>query len=296
MSIKQRKVFYAVWMLVPAIIFLLALIAYPLIQVLTDSFTYKHLINQNLSGFAGLENFKKVISDEHFFQALRNTVVWTGFSVLGEFVFGVITAALLNQKLKGRTVFRTLIIIPWLVPVIVAGMTWQWMLDPSYGIINLLLVEMGLLDRSYDFFASGGSAMATAIMINVWRSFPYYTISLLAAMQSVSTSALEAAEIDGAGLFRRFFKIIMPQIKSTSLVLIFMHIIWTSINFDFIWILTMGGPFYSTETLPLMVYRYSMQDYNIGAASALSTILIMFMTVMFVFYYRIRNNISKELY
>ena len=136
--------------------------------------------------------------------------------------------------------------------------------------------------------------MATVIFVNIWRSFPYYTISFLAAMQSIPGDLSEAAAIDGAGMFPRFFRITLPQLKSVSLVIVFIHVIWTAINFDFIWVMTEGGPNYATETLPIMIYRYSMKKFNVGAASALSTMMFTVMTILFVFYYRKREKINSQ--
>lgn len=282
-------------LLLPALVFLAVLIAYPLFKVIIDAFNYSHLINKTLEGFAGFENFKKVISDEHFFQAVKNTVVWTVFSVLGEYVLGMITAVVLNQKFKGRAVFRTFVFIPWLVPIIVAGMTWDWMLNTDFGIINYLLTSLNIVSAPINFFGDARYAMATVIFVNIWRSFPYYTISFLGAMQSIPGDLSEAAKIDGAGVFTRFFKVTLPQLRSVSLVIVFIHIIWTSVNFDFIWVLTEGGPNYATETIPVMIYRYSMRLFDVGAASALSTMMFTAMAILFVFYYRMRTKVSQDL-
>ena len=121
------------------------------------------------------------------------------------------------------------------------------------------------------------------------------TISFLSAMQSIPADLNEAAAVDGAGMFTRFFKITLPQLKSVSLVIVFIHIIWTAINFDFIWVMTEGGPNYATETLPIMIYRYSMKTFDVGAASALSTMMFTAMFIMFLFYYRKRMKISDDL-
>lgn len=290
---KQNK--YAAIMLLPAWIFLVTLIAFPLCRVLHDAFTYVHLINKNMSGFAGLANFQKVISDEHFGQAVRNTIVWTVFSVAGEYLMGLLTAVLLNRKFKGRAFFRTCVFIPWLVPIVVAGMTWDWLLNPDFGIINHILLSTGLISEKINFLGDSRYAMATVIFVNIWRSFPYYTISLLAALQAIPSDLDEAAAMDGAGIFRTFFSVTFPQLRSVSLVLIFIHIISTAINFDFIWVMTEGGPNYATETLPIMIYRYSMRTFNVGAASALSTMMLTVMVVLFIFYYRKRMQISEEL-
>ena len=292
LSRDQKKLRTAFIMLAPAIVFLALLIAFPLGKVVHDAFTHVHLINKSMTGFAGIENFKTVVSDEHFGQAVKNTIYWTVFSVLGEYIVGMTTAVLLNQKFKGRAIFRTCIFIPWLVPIIVAGMTWDWLLNPEFGIINYALTSLNIIDSPINFLGDSKYAMATVIFVNIWRSFPYYTISFLSALQSIPA---EAASIDGAGVFRRFFSITLPQLRSVSLVIVFIHVIWTAVNFDFIWVMTEGGPNYATETLPIMIYRYSMKKFDVGAASALSTMMFTIMVVLFVFYYRKRSQLSDDM-
>lgn len=291
----QRQVKTALIMLAPAIIFLALLIAFPLGKVIHDAFTHVHLINKSMTGFAGIENFETIVSDEHFGQAVKNSIYWTIFSVIGEYLLGMITAILLNQKFKGRAIFRTCIFIPWLVPIIVAGMTWDWLLNPEFGIVNYTLKNWNILESSINFLGDSRYAMATVIFVNIWRSFPYYTISFLSAMQSIPGDLTEAAAIDGAGVFRRFFSVTLPQLRSVSLVIVFIHIIWTAVNFDFIWVMTEGGPNYATETLPIMIYRYSMKKFDVGAASALSTMMFTVMVVLFIFYYRKRSKISEDM-
>ena len=291
----QRKWRTAIIMLLPALVFLALLIAYPLGKVIHDAFYHVHLINKSMTGFAGMANFQMVLADEHFGQAVKNTAYWTIFSVLGEYLVGMVTAVLLNQKFKGRAIFRTCIFIPWLVPIIVAGMTWDWLLNPEFGIINYMLTNMHIISQPINFLGDSKYAMATVIFVNIWRSFPYYTISFLSAMQSIPGDLSEAAAIDGAGVFKRFFKVTLPQLRSVSLVIVFIHIIWTAINFDFIWVMTEGGPNYATETLPLMIYRYSMKKFDVGAASALSTMMFTVMVVLFIFYYRKRSSLSDDM-
>ena len=291
----QRKLKTAFIMLLPALVFLALLIAFPLGKVIHDAFTHVHLINKSMTGFAGIENFKTITEDEHFVQAVKNTILWTIFSVAGEYLMGMITAVLLNQKFKGRAIFRTCIFIPWLVPIIVAGMTWDWMLNPEFGIVNYMLKNMGLISNSINFLGDSKYALATVIFVNIWRSFPYYTISFLSAMQSIPGDLAEAASIDGAGMFRRFFSVTLPQLRSVSLVILFIHVIWTAVNFDFIWVMTEGGPNYATETLPVMIYRYSMRKFDVGAASALSTMMFTVMVVLIIFYYRKRSQLSEDM-
>ncbi|WP_337102642.1 carbohydrate ABC transporter permease [Paenibacillus sp. YIM B09110] len=243
------------------------------------------MLNKTLSGFSGLSNFKEVVHNEYFLKALWNTVVWTVLSVAGEYAMGLISAVALNQQVKGRALFRAIIIIPWVVPIVIAGMTWTWMLTPDYGIINLWLTKLGIIDQPYYWLGELDTALLTVVFVNVWRSFPFFTISLLAGLQSVSRDMLEAAAIDGAGVRTRFFRIVMPQLKTVSITIVFIHVIWTAVNFDFIWVMTEGGPLYASETLPIMIYRYAMESYNFGNASALASMMLGFMISGFILYY-----------
>jgi multiple sugar transport system permease protein len=294
-SRKRSNVRFAILALSPAWLFLVVLIGYPLVTVLTDAFEHAHLVNPGVGGFAGLENFDKVISDSHFLPAVGNTVVWTVGSVIGEFAIGLGAAVLLNRKMRGQGIFRVATFIPWLVPIVVAGMTWEWMLNPDFGIVNSLLTSSGLLDTPINFLGDKNWAMATVIFVNVWRSFPYYTISFLAAMQAIPDELYEAAALDGANAWRRFWSVTMPQLRSVALIIVFIHLIWTAVNFDFIWILTQGGPNYATITLPILIYRYSLQQFDVGAASALSTLMFLGTSLLFVVYYRFRRRLSDEI-
>jgi multiple sugar transport system permease protein len=286
-SRERRLKRTAYYFIIPAVLFFILMNAYPMLTVLWDSFQFKSMVNKSISGFSGLFNYKEVVQSEYFRTALWNTIIWTVLSVVGEYVFGIITALALNQNVKGRTLFRAFIIIPWVVPIMIAGLTWTWMLTPDYGVINLWLVKLGIMKEPYYWLGELNTALFTVVFVNIWRSFPFYTISLLAGLQSVSRDMIEAAAIDGAGVRMRFWKIVMPQLKSVSLTLIFIHVIWTAVNFDFIFIMTEGGPLHSSETLPIMIYRYAMEEYNFGNASALATMMLGFMMSGFILYYLI---------
>lgn len=281
LSKEGRNKANAALYMIPAIIFMITLIGIPLIQVIWDSFHAKSLTNASINSFIGLENYKKVFTDPLFTGNLKNTVIWTILSVLGELILGVTVGIALNQKIKGRLLFRSLIIIPWIVPIAVAGLTWTWMLNPDYGIINYLLQKFNIIQESVYWLGNKNTALLTVTFINVWRTFPYWVISILAALQTIPDDLYEAAAIDGASIKHRFLHVTLPGIKSVLSTLIFMHIIWTSINFDFIWITTEGGPNYSSETLPIMIYRYAMKNYDIGKSSALSVIMIVILLLIF---------------
>lgn len=282
-SVRMRR---TAWLFVtPAALFFLVLIAFPLVSVLWRSIHFASLTNPSVSGFAGLENFRTILDDDTFWPALRNTTVWTVLSVAGEYALGIVSAVALAQPVRGRALFRGAIIIPWVIPIVVAGLDWTWMLTPDYGVINLWLVKLGVLDHARFWLGDMNTALLTVTFVNIWRSFPFYTLSLVAALQAVPHDLHEAAAIDGAGPIRRFVSITLPHLKTVSLTLIFIHIIWTAINFDFIWVMTEGGPLNASVTVPIMIYHYAMQDYDIGAACALASMSMAFMASAFFIYY-----------
>ncbi|MFZ8765285.1 carbohydrate ABC transporter permease [Enterococcus diestrammenae] len=274
---KKNAYFY----MLPAIIFMVTLIGIPLIQVIWNSFHAKSLTNPALNDFIGFENYSKVFADTLFMGNMKNTVIWTIGSVLGEIVLGLIVGIALNQKIKGRVFFRSMIIVPWIVPIAVAGLTWSWMLNPDYGIVNYLLEKTGIIEESIYWLGNKNTALLTVTFINIWRTFPYWVISILAGLQTIPDELHEAAAMDGASITKRFFNVTLPGIKSVLSTLIFMHIVWTSVNFDFIWITTEGGPNYASETLPIMIYRYAMKNYDIGKSSVLSVIMIIILLAIF---------------
>lgn len=290
---EDRKVIFL--SLLPACIFLIALIGYPLLRVIWDAFQDVNLIDKTITGFVGLDNFKAAMADPHFGKAVGNTVVWTLASVAGEFIVGLGAALLLNAKFKGRIFFRVAAFVPWLVPIVVAGMTWSWMANPDFGIINRVLVDIGLVDRGINFLGDANWAMAFVIMVNIWRTFPYYMVTFLAALQAIPAEEMEAADLDGATGIRRFFNVVFPHLRSASLIIVFVHLIWTAVNFDFIWIMTQGGPNYATITLPILIYQHAIQKFDVGLASALSTMMLVTTSLLFVVYYRIRTKLSSEL-
>lgn len=281
--------------LAPAALFFLVLIAYPLLRVLWLSFHYADLVNPTVSGFAGFDNYQTVLGDDEFLSSLWNTVEWTALSVAGEYALGLTAALALAQPVRFRGLFRAIVIVPWLIPIVVAGLDWTWMLAPEYGVINMWLVKLGILHQPYYFLGRMNSALLTVTFVNIWRSFPFYAISLLAALQAVPPELHEAAAIDGAGTWRRFHSITLPHLRAVSLTLILLHVVWTAINFDFIWVMTQGGPLAASQTLPIMIYRYAMQQFDVGAACALASMMLGFMAcAFFVHHYAMQRRRGSD--
>lgn len=276
--------------LAPVTALLGLLVAWPLISVFWQSFHFVSLVDRFTSGFAGLENYLYVIEDEEFVPALWNTVLWTVLSVAGEYALGLISALALVQPIRGRAIFRGIIVIPWVIPIVIAGLNWMWLLNPDYGILTSWMLALGVIDQPKDWVGSIDSALLTVTFVNIWRSFPFYTIALMAALMAVPKSLHEAAALDGAGPVRRFFVITLPHLKAVSLVLILVHVISTAINFDFIWVMTQGGPLNASQTLPIMIYKYAMQEFDVGAASALASMTMSLLAAGFIAYFIMQSR------
>lgn len=262
------------WFVLPVACLLLLLVAWPLLDVVMDAFSNVNLTNPSVHGFAGFGNYSTVFGDDDFLSAAGNTVLWTTASVGGEYILGLASAVALNQVVPGVGLCRALIVVPWVVPIVVAGLDWSWMLDPSYGVLNTWAVRLGILSHPVDWLGRIDLALPTITVVNIWRSFPFWTVSLLAAMQAIPTEVREAAVLDGAGRWARFRYVTLPYLRPVTLTLVVLHVIWTAINFDFIWVMTEGGPLNASETLPILLYRYAMQDFDVGAASALAVTML----------------------
>ena len=265
---------YAYLFMLPAVLLLVGLTVWSLIRTFALSVQNVNLVRPS-SEFVGLENFRAQLADRTiFWPAVWHSVVWTVGSVGGEYLLGLASAALLNLPLRGRGLFRMLVLIPWTVPIVIAAMTWRWILQPEYGIGNVLLVRAGILAEPIYWLGDLSTALGTTIFVNIWRSFPFYTITLLAAMQAVPKELLEAAAIDGANAWQRFWKITLPHLKGVSLALIVLHVVWTFNNVEFIWLLTEGGPLHASETLATLVYRMAFRTFEISEAASLSVMMI----------------------
>ncbi len=272
----------------PAAILILLLVAYPLLRVVWDSVHNVDLVDPTATGFSGVDNYVTVLTADEFVPALWHTALWTVLSVAGEYALGLTSALALAQPIVGRTVFRGIIVVPWVIPIVVAGLTWSWMLAPDFGITNAWLVQLGIIRHARFWLGDTGTALLAITVVNIWRSFPFYTISLLAALQSIPEELHEAAALDGAGTVARFRAVTWPHLRPVSAALVTIHVIWTAINFDFIWVMTEGGPLHASETLPILIYRYALQTYDVGAASALATMMIGFLiAALAVFWYAV---------
>jgi len=271
-------------LLFPASSLVFILVFWPMVKTVVLSLQNASLFNLSEVRFVGLTNFRNLLGSDLFWLTFKNTLIWTFGSLGGEYLLGLSAALLLNQEIKGRTIFRGIIVIPWAVPVVVAALNWRWILNPDFGIVNILLVRWGLLKEPFYWLGGINTALATCILVNVWRSFPFFTIALLAALQAIPKEEIDAAKIDGAGSLQIFKHITLPHLRTISVITTILIIIWTFNNFDFVWLLTEGGPLHASEVLATLVYKNTFRFYQVSFASAIAVIMMGFLVMFGVLY------------
>ncbi len=194
-------------------------------------------------------------------------------------VFGLGIALLLNQPIRGRQFWRSLILLPWAMPAFVAYITWKLLYAPQGGAFNMILIGSGLVNAHVDFLSTRELAMPSVIIATFWRGFPFWVISFLAALQNVPQELYESAAIDGAGAWQRFRYITLPSIRHVVLVVVLLSTIWTTNGFENVWLLTQGGPSDATMTFPVLAY-FGLQSLRIGEASAVSVAMLPIFTML----------------
>lgn len=266
--IKKGNTKFAYAVNAPLIIYLLCVLLGPILWGIWMSFT-----NKTIGGdatFIGLQNYIDLLGDKEYRRSIINTLIFTGASILGKCFFGILMALALNMEFKGRNIVRALLMIPWTLPNIVAVLNWRWIFSSTGGIANHILKSLHIIDKDLIWFGSAGLAMATIIIANVWRGTPFFGVSILAKLQTISKDGYEAAAIDGANIWQRFRYITLPEIKDVILLSTLMSTIWTLNEFESVWLLTGGGPNGSTEVMNVFSYQTAMKSMMLGKGIAVS--------------------------
>jgi multiple sugar transport system permease protein len=261
----------------PALLFLLAVLGWPLVQAVILSFQDVGVIGSE-GHFIGLDNYAAVLGGGGFWYAFARSIVWVLGNAIVQTALALATALILNQKFPGVKIARTWVILTWIVPTVVVVIIWRWLLSTSGGMINPLLVQAGIVERPVGFFSGRDSAMASLVLINSWRWFPFTALMMLAGLTRIPGDLYEAARIDGAGTWQRFKRITWPLLQPTLMVLGVVGTLLSFNVFDVIWLLTAGGPSGGTQTLPVLIYETAFKGYRLSEAatiSVLTSILLM---------------------
>ncbi|MFB5266915.1 carbohydrate ABC transporter permease [Paenibacillus enshidis] len=274
-------------LLLPAIVVVLAFFAYPVAKAFQLAFMHYVLFEPNNIGYAGLENFRALFADPNMLRILLNSIIWVMATVGFQFILGFALALALNSRFKGKNLYQAVVFLPWAVSAFLIGMIFKWMFSERGGLVNHLLLETGLINKSIPFLAIPYASIIPVIIAMIWYGVPFFGIMILAALQSVPDEMLEAADIDGAGRFRKLLQIIMPYIKPTLILTLLLRVIWVFNSADLIYIMTDGGPANSSHNLPSYIFNKVGYSADFGQASALGVLMLIVLILYTVVFLRI---------
>jgi multiple sugar transport system permease protein len=274
-------------------VLMIALMVLPIIMVIGYSFL-DNVIMQADSTFVGAVNYVKVLTDPVFYEAARNTLVFTVISVVFHMLIGLFFALLLNTDMVNRivrSIFRVIFILPWVFTAAIIAILWRLILYPN-GILNYFLSVINLIGSPIEWLGSRQTAMIAICFINIWAGYPFYMVSLLAGLQGISVDLYEAATVDGASALQKFFSITIPQLKPIIVSMGMLDIIWTSQQFSMVWMTTGGGPVHATEMVSTYTYKQAFQTYTFSLASTSAVIILLISLCLAAFY--VRNQRGRE--
>lgn len=289
---ETEKIFWILGTVVPALLLLIIISYFPISYAIFLSFVKKTAFSPHMT-WAGIKNYIWILTDPELWASLGRSVVFTVGSVSLQIICGLVMALLLNQSFRGQSLARSLVILPYLLPTIVVGLVFKWLLNPDFGVINQLLLQWKLLKMPIDFFGGLSSAMYSIIATTSWQYTSFVVLMILARLQAINPKLYEAAEVSGAGSMRCFLDVTLPNLKTTLFLLSLLRGIWMFNKFDLIYIITGGGPLNSTETLPIYAYRLAFEDFNFGKAAAACTIMFLVLALASVVYFKLFDP-SKE--
>jgi multiple sugar transport system permease protein len=287
--------YWAYILLAPSLLLVLSIIVYPVFYGIFLSFQQFNLMRAALGmKFVGLEQYIELFKEEDFYIIIKNTFVWVVFGACSQFLVGLITALALNRKtLKGGAIARVLLLLPWVIPSVVAGHMWALLLDSRLGVINDILVKLGIIESYLAWFASPVTAMPSVLLVDLWRGFPFFTLLLYAGLQSIPEELYEAAEVDGASGWQKFVAITLPMLTPVIVAAVILRVIALVNSPDLMIVLTNGGPGLATFTISLYAFQIAYENFNFGAAAAVSVIMLLILMIFTTLYFRF-SGVTKN--
>ncbi|MCL6613007.1 MAG: sugar ABC transporter permease [Firmicutes bacterium] len=266
------------FLIIPAAILIGIILIYPLIKGIINSFLNINLLIIRSTKFIGLKNYLNLFRDPLFWISFKQSILWTLIILIGEMVLGFFIALLLNIEIKSRKIFRTLILIPWLIPNSIAAIIWKWLYSEQHGLVNYLLWKLHFIKTYNAWLGEPHLALGAVIIAALWKTIPFVVLVILAGLQSISNDLYEAAEVDGASSFQKLIYIIIPSVKNIALITAILTSIWNFNQFDIIQVMTRGGPGTATLTMPIFSFELFLQSFQVSYASAVATIMLILMT------------------
>ena len=292
-SLESREARLAWYLILPTFLIVFGLILFPAIFSVWVSFHDIGINNLNdvfNAEFVGFDNFSKVVNDFAFkFQDLRvwgaavTSIVFSLVSTAVTIVVGLLAALLINRPFRARGAARAIFLFPYVAPVISVAFVWRWILDPRpSGVMNDVLLRLGVIDAPMAYLATRGLALGLVIMFTAWRYFPFAMLMILARLQAIDNTLYEAAEVDGANTWAQFRHITLPELSLVLGALFLLRLMWTFNKFDDIFLLTGGG--FGTKVLPVLTYEFSFKLFDFGKGSATAMILLLILVIFMAFY------------
>lgn len=270
-----RKYGFGYLLLSPVVIYLVLFQFYPLFQTIYTSFYDYSLVYSKEMKFIGFGNYKKLFTDDiNFWLILKNSFIWVAGSTLLQFLIAIPAALILNNRLPARGLWRGLMMVPWVSPVIIVGLIWKWIYDGHNGLANYYLTKLHVISENIIWLGDDFWVWPALLLTSAWKGFPYIALMLLAGLTGISKDMIEASHIDGATSWQRFTKIILPLLKPIMYVTGMVAIIGTWTKFEMIWALTNGGPGFATSILPTYVYTNAFVYFDFGLGSTVATVSI----------------------
>jgi multiple sugar transport system permease protein len=271
---KKKKIMRAVtpylWLL-PSILLMVIFILFPILEVFRTSLSEVSKAGI-IKGFAGLDNFTKVLTSSTFAIVLKNTIIWTIVVVGLSTLIGFVLALVLNNEFHGRKIVRAIVVFPWATSLIIQAGVWKFIIDSDYGTLNTLFIKLGLISKSVNWTPTPAAYFAWECWVGIFVTVPFVTFCVLSGLQSIDTTYYEAATVDGAGFWQKLTHVTLPLVKSSLTVSTVLNIIYVFNSFPIIWTITKGDPANRTDTLVTYLYKQAFYKGRTGEAAAISVI------------------------
>jgi len=284
MTLTQQRLRDGFWLLFPGLLVIFGITLFPIIYTFVLSFTETPISNPTPQGFIGIRNYLYFLTNSVFWAAIRRTLYFTIVSVGVELILGMGLALLIHARPFGWQFLRTSLIIPWAIPTIVNGAMWRWIYNADYGALNGLLFQLGMIDRYRAWLSEPVAAMNLVIVADIWHSVPFIALILQAALATIPRELEEAAAVDGANVWQRFWNIRFPLLQPAILVALVIRTVEAFRVFDIIYVITQGGPAFGTVTISYLTYLESFSYGRLGGGAALSFLISAFTLVMALLY------------
>jgi multiple sugar transport system permease protein len=282
-SLLQSRGFLGLLFMLPAAIFLLIFLSYPLGLGVWLGFTDTRIGRSGV--FIGLENYQSLWDDSLFWLSVFNTILYTVVASILKFALGLWLALLLNENLPFKAFFRAIVLLPWVVPTVLSAIAFWWIYDAQFSIISWALIKLGVINSNINFLGDMNNARATVIFTNVWRGIPFVAITLLAGLQTISPSLHEAATLDGATSWQRFRFITLPMLSPLIAVVMTFSVLFTFTDFQLIYVLTRGGPLNATHLMATLSFQRAIPGGQLGEGAALAVAMVPFLLSAILFSY-----------